>query len=288
MSLDPTDPCAELQPQIAAYALGETEAATELLEHLAECPACQHALSAYVQVARMLPYDAPDVVPPPGLRARILTAVDSSTTVGTTTAPVSPPQAPDKPQATSRPQRWRWRLPSFRPAYGFALVALVALLIWNVALQRELSTQTAQLTASRANWQTMIVLLNDSAVRWYAVTGDGTTGHFWAAPQGKVGCLVVQGLPAIKADQVYQVWLVRDGEQASGGVFEAREGNGWILIRLNEPLSNYQFVGVTIEPRGGSAAPTGKPVLEGQIARAHTPTLADRQLLLQLLTPLRD
>jgi anti-sigma-K factor RskA len=287
MSLDPTDPCAELQPQIAAYALGETEAAAELLEHIAVCPACQRALSAYVQVARMLPYDAPDVVPPPSLRARILTAVEESAAVVAAVEPVSTAQLPADVPAAS-PWRWPWRLPSFQPTYALALIALIALLAWNISLQRQLNTQTTQLTASRANWQTMIVLLNDSAVRWYAVAGDGTTGHFWAAPQGQVGCLVVQGLPAVTGDQVFQVWLVHDGEHASGGVFEAREGNGWILIRSNEPLSNYEFVGVTIEPRGGSAAPTGKPVLQGQIVRAHAPTVADRQQMLQLIAPLRD
>jgi anti-sigma-K factor RskA len=288
MPLDPTDPCAELQPQIAAYALGETEAAAELLEHLAECPACQRALSAYVQVARMLPYDAPDVAPPPGLRARILTAVEESAATVAADRPISPPPSPGEGQAAARPGRWRWQLPLFRPAYGLALVALIALLVWNIALQRQLDAQTTQLSASRANWQTMIVLLNDSAVRWYAVAGNGAVGHFWAAPQGQVGCLVAQGLPAVADDQVYQVWLVHNGEHASGGVFEAREGNGWILIRLNQPLSNYEFVGVTIEPRGGSDTPTGAPVLQGEIASAHTPTIADRQLLLRLIAPLRD
>jgi hypothetical protein len=288
MPFHPTDPCAELQPQIAAYALGETEAAAELLEHIAECPACQRALSAYVQVARMLPYDAPDVVPPPSLRARILTAVEETAGAVAAVEPNSSPPAPASVPAAANPRRWRWKLPSFRPLYGLALAALVALLAWNIALQRQLNAQTTQLTASRANWQTMIVLLNDSTVRWYDVAGDGTTGHFWAAPNGRVGCLVIQGLPAISDDQVFQVWLVRDGEHDSGGVFEAREGNGWILIRSNEPLSNYEGVGVTIEPRGGSDAPTSAPVLQGQIARAHVPTVADRQQVLGLIEPLRD
>jgi anti-sigma-K factor RskA len=265
MSLDPTDPCAELQPQIAAYALGETEAAAELLEHLAECPACQRDLRAYVQVARMLPYDAPNVAPPPDLRARILSAVEESAAgIPAASPPVSPPES------------------------RLALVALVALLGWNITLQRQLRTQAAQIAASRANWQTMIVLLNDPAVRWYAVAGDTANGHFWATPQGKVACLVAQRLPAVRNDQVYQVWLVHGGEHTSGGVFEAREGNGWILIRSTEPLANYDFVGVTIEPRGGSAAPTSRPILQGEIAAAHTPTVADRQLLLSLIAPPGD
>jgi hypothetical protein len=45
---------------------------------------------------------------------------------------------------------------------------------------------------------------------------------------------------------------------------------------------------VTIEPRGGSAAPTGTPVLQGQIATAHTPTIADQQQMLRLIAPARD
>src|SRR5262245_12270115 len=289
MSLDPTDSCAELQPEIAAYALGETEAAAALLEHLAECPACQRSLRDYVQVARMLPYDAPDVAPPPTLRARILTAVEESGAALPATAltPVAAPESQVTMRAGDQPRRLRW-LPWFRPAYGAVAAAFVALLVWNLALQRQVDTQAAQLTASRSSWQTMIALLNNSAVRWYAVTGDGTNGHFWATPQGQVACLVVQGLPPLHEGQVYQVWLVHGDEHASGGTFEARDGNGWVLVRSNEPLSNYDSVGVTIEPRGGSAAPSGTPVLQGQIARAHTPTIADQQQMLRLIAAARD
>jgi hypothetical protein len=236
----------------------------------------------------MLPYDAPDVAPPPALRARILSAVEESGAAVVGDVPIVPPQAHEETPVAARPQRRRWRLPSFQLAYGFALVALIGLLAWNIALQRRLNTQSAQLTASRASWQTMIVLLNDSKVRWYPVTGVGAAGHFWAAPQGEVGCLVVQGLPALKDDQVFQVWLVHNGQHVSGGVFEAREGNGWILIRAKESLSNYEVVGVTVEPRGGSVEPTSPPVLQGQLASAHMPTIADRQLLAELIAPLRD
>jgi hypothetical protein len=284
MSLDPTDPCAEFQPQLAAYALGETEAAAELLEHLAECPACQRDLRAYVQVARMLPYDAPDVAPPPGLRTRILTAVEESAAGAVTTdsSSISPPASRTEEQAADPPQRRRWLLPLFRPAFGLALAGLVALLGWNIALQRQLGAQATQIAANRATWQAMTALLNDPAVHWYAIAGDTATGHVWTTPQGRVACLVAQGLPALGGDRVYQVWLVHGGEHTSGGVFEAREGNGWILIRSNEPFANYDFVGVTIEPSGGSASPTGLPVLQGQIVAARAPTAADRERLLSL------
>ncbi len=60
------------------------------------------------------------------------------------------------------------------------------------------------------------------------------------------------------------------------------------MVHADEPLANYDTLGVTIEPRGGSDAPTSSPVMLGSIVRSHTPTVADRQQMLQLIAPLRD
>jgi Anti-sigma-K factor rskA, C-terminal len=297
MSYDPTDLCAEIQAQLAAYALGEAEAEDELLEHLAICPDCQRDLRAYVQVARMLPYDVSDVAPPPDLRARILAAVEESVHLGAE-QPAQPaesvhPGAEPPAQLAARqiapaPRLdtllrlpWGRRLPVPRLAFALVVGVVVALLGWNISLQRQLSTQQAQIANARESWQTMIVLLNDPNVRWYDLTGDTAKGHFWIAPRGKVGCLVVQGLPALMGDQVYQVWLRRGAERTSGGTFEARNGNGWVLVQISEPLANYNSLGVTIEPRGGSAAPTSPPILQGSVAEARAPTVADRQQTLR-------
>jgi anti-sigma-K factor RskA len=285
MSFDPTDTCADLQPQLAAYALGEAEAADELLEHLAICPACQRDLRAYVQIARMLPHDAVDVAPPPELRARILAAVEESAhpAAGKPAQPVPAQRtasaSPDAPHGPA----WGRRLPTLRPAFAFMAVVLIVLLGWNVSLQSQLNTQRTQIAAVRENWQTMIVLLNDPAVHWYAVAGDTAHGHFWVAPQSAVGCLVAQELPALTADQVYQVWLVHRGEHTSAGIFEARNGNGWILVHADEPLANYDTLGVTIEPRGGSDAPTSSPVMLGSIVAAQAPTASDRRQTLRIV-----
>jgi hypothetical protein len=272
-----------MQPRLAAYALGEVEADVDLLNHLAECPACQRDLRAYVQVARMLPYDAPDIAPPPGLRERILSAVAESAPPAAPDPLVSPAAVREPARAAPAPARWRWRLPSFRPALAFALALAVALLGWNISLQRQLGAQSAQISANRESWQTMIALLNASNVHWYKIAGGSSTGHVWAIPQGQVACLVAEGLPPIAADQVYQVWLRRGAERTSGGIFDEHYGNGWILIRSSEPLESYDSVGVTVEPRGGSAAPSGPAVLQGTLAVSAAPTIAEKQQLLGLL-----
>ena len=257
MPHDINDQCADIQPQLAAYALGEVDADTAILDHLAACPACQQALRAYVQVARLLPYDTPEVTPPPELRERILAAV-ANTSPGPRSSATQPP-------ATRPGVPARRRLPALWPALAFAIVACLMLLGWNLALQRQLAAQSAQLAASRESWQTMIALLNDPEVRWYAVAGDVATGHVWTTLHGNVACLVAQHLPPLGPDQVYQVWLIHGDERTSGGIFQARDGNGWIIIRADEPLANYDAIGVTIEPQGGSPAPTGQRVLRGEL-----------------------
>jgi hypothetical protein len=274
---EPTDLCTDFQPELAAYALGEAEADDELLSHLAACPTCQRDLRAYVQVARMLPYDAPEVAPPPELRERVLAAVQ-------TVAHPPPPNAPAEPVVGDRqPRRLRWRLPSLHPAFAFMMVMAVALLGWNVMLQNRLGLLETQMGANRESWQTMIGLLNDPTLRWYSVMGDQASGHFWAAPQGRVACLVVQRLPPLAPDHVFQVWVSHGSKRMSGGVFEARDGDAWILIRADEPLASYDSIGVTVEPHGGSAAPTGPPIVEGHLNSARSPTAADRHRLVQTL-----
>jgi hypothetical protein len=157
------------------------------------------------------------------------------------------------------------------------------LLFWNVMLQRQVDQQAGQLAASRQGWQSMIVLLNDTSLHWYTVSGEQAHGRIWAAPQGDQACLVAQQLPALPEGQVYQVWLTRGGEQESGGTFEARGGDAWFIVRTQEPIANYTAVFVTIEPGSGSVLPTGRHVLDGAFTSGTTASASDRLALVGLL-----
>ncbi len=257
MSNDRTDLCDDLQPQLAAYALGEASADAALLAHLAQCRHCQSKLRAYAQVTRVLPYAAPAVAPPAELRERILAAA----------APRKPAVKPV--HATWTTQRPRWSAVRRWSAVAFACLTLFALLGWNISLQQRLRAQDRRLAANRENWQVMTVLLNAPDVRAYTLAGDTATGHFWSSPQVDVACLVVQGLPQLAAGSVYQVWLMQDGTPIPVATFEPQAGNAWTLIRIDQPFTRYAAVGVTIEPRGGSATPTGENVLRGVLHSAQ-------------------
>ncbi len=244
--------CDSLQPRLAAYALGEVQPDADLAAHLAECATCPEDVRRYKQVARILPFAAPDVAPPPELRARILAAANPDATA---TAVSTKPPAPRRSAASRR----SWLL------WGVACATLLALLGWNVSLRSQLQTYSTQVAKNRDNWQTMTELLNDPTVRSVALTGDSVQGHIWVAQDGEVGCLVVQGLPEPGADKVFQVWL-RSGNQPVGvATFEARGGSAWTFIRADQSIAEFDAIGVTIEPRGGSPTPTGQRVLFGTL-----------------------
>jgi len=93
----------------------------------------------------------------------------------------------------------------------------------------------------------------------------------------------VQGLPDLPDDQVYQVWLARGDQQASGGIFEAHNGKAWAFVRPSEPILGYSELFVTVEPAGGNTWPGGPRVISGKLSGATTAGLADRQALLGLV-----
>lgn len=269
--------CELLQPWLAAYALGEAEAAPAALGHLSACPRCRSDLREYRAVAGLLPYGQAEHEPAPELRQRLLAAVASEA------RPAS--AAPASLAAPAGGRKALWRPALSRAGWAAASFAAITVLLlgWNIRLQRELSQQSAQIVTNRQSWQTMIALLNDESLRWYNIGSSTARGHFWATAQGSVACLVAEDLPALAPGQVFQVWLAGPGEQRSGGTFEGRNGNAWLLVESDERMANYSTVFVTIEPEGGSAAPSGPRILDGGLTAGAVPAAGERWQLLGLL-----
>ncbi len=272
-----------MQPWLAAYALGEAEAAPEQLAHLAGCPHCQSALAEYRAVAGLLPYTAPEHEPRPALRAQIIANVERAAAEQAARAPL--PARPAEPVVPPRRRRQVFS-PAAWAACAFAALA-VMMLGWNLSLRSQVSDQAAQISFHRQSWQTMVALLNDSTLHWYPVAGAQANGHAWLAEGGDVVCLVAQKLPPLAEGQAYQVWLEGDAQPVSGGTFPARDGNAWVLVQPGGPISAFQRVFVTVERAGGSDAPSGPAVLSGSLQGAATPA-ADRSELQKILAATFD
>lgn len=249
--------CEALQPLLAAYALGEASIDASARAHLLGCRSCQRALHEYAAVARTLTYDVPEAQPSPELRGRLIQAVASEQQAKIATPAAPRPTVAPAPRAQRRAGLWG--------ALAAALAIMIALVGWGISLQQQVDRLSAQVQASRDGWQTMIVLMNDPTVQVQRLAGDTASGTFWGAPRGQVACLMVENLPALAEGSVYQVWLRTNGSWVSAGTFPVRPGHEWFMIRPAQAIASYDGVLVTAEPRGGSAAPAGSVLLQGDL-----------------------
>jgi anti-sigma-K factor RskA len=227
---------------LPAYALGslDGEESTLVAQHLLGCSACRLELVKYETVIGQMALAVPDAAPPAQLKRRIMEQVK---------------RPAREPAAAPRRAWWRstLRLPLATPAWAAASLVLVALL----------------LASNLWWWQGTIrdrSLITSGGMRVIAMVGTGaapaSAGTLVVDSEGEYGTLVVEGLPALDQDHQYQVWLIRDGQRTSGGVFSVSpEGYGTLMVSSPEPLSSYPAFGVTIEPEGGSPGPTGDKVL---------------------------
>lgn len=235
----------------AAYAVGALDG-DELVafrDHLPGCAICGPALREFRIVTAQLPLTIdPDAGPAPsaGLRARILAAVAED--------------AAREPAAAAPPPPIPFRAPRRLPqAYAAAAVLLLAfglgLLGWNLALQRELTEARAE--RDRAQQALAVTRYQLAAT----TAGQQINGEVVYLRDRQQAVLVVNGLPALQAGQVYQLWLVKDGAAPVPQTVFLTQTTG---IQAN--LAEYQLLAITIEPGPrGSAAPTTPILVTGAL-----------------------
>jgi anti-sigma-K factor RskA len=87
-----------------------------------------------------------------------------------------------------------------------------------------------------------------------------------ADPSGASGVLIVSELVPLAENQVYQVWLIAGQTPVSAGLLQVDEqGRGVVIVAGRAAISGYDALGVSIEPSGGSVAPTGEIVILSEL-----------------------
>jgi hypothetical protein len=85
---------------------------------------------------------------------------------------------------------------------------------------------------------------------------------FIAPQQGFV--FVGSGLPPIQSDRTFQLWLVPpSGAPQPAGLFRGQDSSAVYVSHSNVDLARTAAIAVSVEPQGGSAAPTTKPFRRG-------------------------
>jgi len=245
----------ELAPLAALDAL-DAEEARAFHEHAQGCDDCRRELLAFTAVGGTIALEVAPVAPPTRLRQRVLGAVG---VVGN--APTAPrPAAPAaRPWPTSR---WPLTLAASLAA------ALAAALVYTVSQNAAQQRRVADLERRLGEQQVVQEMIADPAARTVALAGlpaaPRAGGRVVWSTQKKRAVLMASGLAPAPAGKVYEVWVIAGAAPVPSGLFKVDAGGRATLELpwLTETESVKTFA-VTVEPEGGTPAPTGAMVLAG-------------------------
>ena len=227
----------ELKSLLAAYVLGATDQneMRVIRAHILTCEECMAEADSLTGASETLALSVEPVELPAGFADAVLAKVrDPEGDLSSAPLPTE-----------VKPRRAR----RFSPAslsWAAASLAIIALLgIGLIDARSDLGKERKFIQA---------VLRND---------GMALNGQSGAAakmiPTADGGIFVADGLPEPPEGSEFQLWLLQDGRPSSAGTFGISDGG--VLLEIDDSLEGIDGVAVTIEPLGGSAAPTSDPIL---------------------------
>lgn len=241
----------ELRAMLALAAVGALDDAerAELDAALADRPDLQEERRELEAAAATLAF-ATAMEPPPALRDRVLDAVSQlprphvdRVAPAETEGPVAGGHDVAGVVPIERARR-RWVAPLSAAA---AVVTLVAGAV-------VVSTQRGDDDVDVAS------VVEDDAAVTIALEGRISTMHLVHSPRHEAVALVGEDVPVPDGDQVYELWLIEDGRSQRIDIFRPHDdGTVEVLIPEMTPPDGAAFA-VTIEPAGGTDAPTGEVV----------------------------
>ena len=217
----------ELHDLTAPYALDalDEDERAQYERHLATCERCREDLAVLQDTTAQLAYGVASPTPPAHLRDRVLESVRA-----------------DGGVVVEFPRR------RLTYALGAAAAAAAALAVgfaaWSASLRNDLEAQ-----------RSVVDILADPDARIHAL--DGANGRLVVTETGEAA-LVVAGLPRAPEGKTYEAWVIAGDEPQPAGLFDGKAARDVVL--LSRPVPPQASVAVTIEPAGGSQAPTSTPI----------------------------
>lgn len=263
-----TELCERVLALVPAFALGATDPEDTLFVQtgLTRCPQAVAALAEYSELVERMTLGVTPIAPPDHVAERLQLALGQQAETPLTSSVDRKRAAPGRPGLLD----WLWRSPA--PGFAAAALALLLLLLSNFywgSRYNELETQHVVLQRQFQEQTTLVARLRAGhfqRLEMAAAAGGGPSSHAMVMydPTATQALLYAEDFPPLPAGQVYQLWLIQGETRTNGGLFQVDEdGFGVLVIDAPQPIRNYERMGITPEPEGGSPGPTAPPVVLG-------------------------
>lgn len=261
----------------ALHALPEDERA--LFEaHLDDCDACAQEvreLQATAAEIGLLVHEPP----PPGMRARVLAAIDETRQLPPAAEAPTPPSLVRAPSGRAASRRaWSWPQRLVGVAAAVATIAVVALSV----VVADLNARVAQMEApvavgtGPAVQSTMVAaevedLLRAEDLAMVNLDDGPAVVRVVMSPARGEAVLLVSGMEPAPSEHAYTLWLHHtDGQVTPAGLLELAE-DGEAAHYLSADMTAVTALGVTVEPDPGLSGsdvsqPSDDPVMVVELA----------------------
>ena len=231
----------EVAALISAHALGALDGDQAALaeRHIAASDDCRRAYEDALETAAALALAVADSEPPADLRDRIVAAARAE----------RPPVVEEKAAAPRRKFRLAGLL---TPSTGFAVIGVAAAIVFAlIAVSQHDSASNA-----KDDQQALVAILSapDAHVVPLKSAAGGPAGGRMIVSKNRAA--LVSSLQNAPAGHTYQAWGLRPGG-ASPVPLPTFSGDGDVVIL--DDVGQYDGVGVTVEPSGGSQKPSAAP-----------------------------
>ena len=230
-----------------------------LRRHLPDCQECQVELKELSDALHSLPLALESIASSPQLKNQLLARIAST--------------AQPRPAVSARSGLRGWRAAAV--AAGIIVVLLAGLVFQGRRISREQNLHIASLLAEidelRDANQSLILKvdsLSRPSVRFLNLVGltsfEGSSASAFIRPEDGRISLFFHQLPALEANQDFQLWVIEEGQPPHPSA--TFDGTGPVTeVEVDLPIAadQVQVLAVTIEPQGGSPQPTGAMVLAG-------------------------
>jgi anti-sigma-K factor RskA len=216
--------------------------------------------------AVLLGLAVPSVTPSPALKQNIMARLSQTPqlepeedaparTLRAVPALAADPVAVGAARETNSKAQARWYS---RPVLGIIGAAAAVLLVASAVVGTNLVIQGSS-TSQQASALASIETASDVQRAEAAVSTGGKVTLVWSLHQGK-SAILSNGLSVLPSSKTYELWYINGaGKATPAGTFLSTGKDGYTV--LSGHMSKGDTVGVTVEPAGGSKAPTTKPVV---------------------------
>ena len=235
----------DLHSLSGAYALDALEGGAEhdrFTRHMSRCQTCASEVRGFREVATALAFAA-TAETPSELRAQVLAAAARTR------------QLPPEVRTHARPRRTRSWVPWLSGVVATASIVVAVLFGFAQSHTQQ------ELNQIQAENKAISLLLSSPQVTLlsHSTTQGGVATVVLAAARHQL-VVVTNGLPALPAGKVYQLWLIGKTKTVSAGLLPPAT-SGRTPAVLASGVVKGDTLGLTVEPAPGSTQPTTTPIL---------------------------